>query len=263
VAGAFGSRRPACELQGKAAPVDRGGGGEEAPAEAQAGRQGSDHGDPGPAPLSRRVSPRRPPPLAQTVMVGRVRRALDAPAGRHRERISCDIPFQSWSRTSSACSSRVAGLFSGRGYNIESLTVAETLDPRSRESPWSTRGDDQVLEQIDQAAQQADQRHQGHRFSRPAPRRARDGAHQGLVRREDPHRRHQHRRHLPRQGHRRRPRLVHHRGHRDEDKIQRDSSNSCSPSASRRSSAPARSPCTAGCGVLNDRPGDPDRGEGA
>jgi len=44
--------------------------------------------------------------------------------------------------------SRVAGLFSGRGFNIESLTVAETLDPTVSRITLVTRGDDQVLAQI-------------------------------------------------------------------------------------------------------------------
>jgi len=44
--------------------------------------------------------------------------------------------------------SRVAGLFSGRGFNIESLTVAETLDPTVSRITLVTHGDDQVLEQI-------------------------------------------------------------------------------------------------------------------
>lgn len=44
--------------------------------------------------------------------------------------------------------SRVAGLFSGRGFNIESLTVAETLDPSVSRITLVTRGDDQVLVQI-------------------------------------------------------------------------------------------------------------------
>lgn len=43
---------------------------------------------------------------------------------------------------------RVAGMFSGRGFNIESLTVAETLDPTTSRITLVTRGDDQVLEQI-------------------------------------------------------------------------------------------------------------------
>jgi len=44
---------------------------------------------------------------------------------------------------------RVAGLFSGRGFNIESLCVAETLDPTVSRITLVTRGDDQVLEQIE------------------------------------------------------------------------------------------------------------------
>ena len=43
---------------------------------------------------------------------------------------------------------RVAGLFSGRGFNIESLSVAETLDPTVSRITLVTRGDDQVVEQI-------------------------------------------------------------------------------------------------------------------
>jgi len=44
--------------------------------------------------------------------------------------------------------SRISGLFSGRGFNIESLTVAETLDPAVSRMTIVTRGDDKVVEQI-------------------------------------------------------------------------------------------------------------------
>ena len=44
--------------------------------------------------------------------------------------------------------SRICGLFSGRGYNIESLTVAPGLDPEFSRITIVTRGDDKVLEQI-------------------------------------------------------------------------------------------------------------------
>ncbi len=43
---------------------------------------------------------------------------------------------------------RVAGLFSGRGFNIESLSVAPTLDPSASRMTIVTRGDDRILEQI-------------------------------------------------------------------------------------------------------------------
>ncbi len=43
---------------------------------------------------------------------------------------------------------RVAGLFSGRGFNIESLCVAETLDPTVSTMTIVTRGDDQIIEQV-------------------------------------------------------------------------------------------------------------------
>ena len=44
--------------------------------------------------------------------------------------------------------SRVTGLFSGRGYNIESLGVAETMDPGVSCMTLVSRGDDQIIEQI-------------------------------------------------------------------------------------------------------------------
>ena len=44
--------------------------------------------------------------------------------------------------------SRVAGLFSARGYNIESLTVAPTEDPTLSRMTIVTSGSDEVLEQI-------------------------------------------------------------------------------------------------------------------
>ena len=44
--------------------------------------------------------------------------------------------------------SRVSGLFSGRGFNIESLTVAETLDPTVSRMTIVTSGNAQILEQI-------------------------------------------------------------------------------------------------------------------
>jgi len=43
---------------------------------------------------------------------------------------------------------RIAGLFSGRGFNIESLSVAPTLDPSVSRMTIVTRGDDRILEQI-------------------------------------------------------------------------------------------------------------------
>ncbi len=43
---------------------------------------------------------------------------------------------------------RVAGLFSGRGFNIESLCVAETLDPGVSAMTIVTTGSEAILEQI-------------------------------------------------------------------------------------------------------------------
>jgi acetolactate synthase-1/3 small subunit len=44
--------------------------------------------------------------------------------------------------------SRVAGLFSARGYNIESLTVAPTDDPTLSRMTLVTRGSEAIIEQI-------------------------------------------------------------------------------------------------------------------
>ena len=44
---------------------------------------------------------------------------------------------------------RIAGLFSGRGYNIESLTVNHTHDPNLSRMTIVTKGTDEVLEQIE------------------------------------------------------------------------------------------------------------------
>jgi len=44
--------------------------------------------------------------------------------------------------------SRVTGLFSGRGFNIESLCVAETMEPGISCLTLVTRGDDSIIEQI-------------------------------------------------------------------------------------------------------------------
>ena len=44
--------------------------------------------------------------------------------------------------------SRVTGLFSGRGFNIESLCVAETMDPEVSRITIVSTGDEQITEQI-------------------------------------------------------------------------------------------------------------------
>ena len=43
---------------------------------------------------------------------------------------------------------RVAGLFSGRGYNIDTLNVGPTQDPKTSRMTIVTRGDDATIEQI-------------------------------------------------------------------------------------------------------------------
>ncbi len=44
--------------------------------------------------------------------------------------------------------SRVAGLFSARGYNIEAMTVAPTHDPSISRMTVATRGSDEIMEQV-------------------------------------------------------------------------------------------------------------------
>jgi acetolactate synthase-1/3 small subunit len=43
---------------------------------------------------------------------------------------------------------RIAGLFSGRGYNLESITVGVTMDPTVSRITLACLGDDAVVEQI-------------------------------------------------------------------------------------------------------------------
>src|SRR3989338_3397646 len=43
---------------------------------------------------------------------------------------------------------RIAGLFSARGFNIDSLAVGETDDPKYSRMTIVTHGDDRVVEQI-------------------------------------------------------------------------------------------------------------------
>lgn len=43
---------------------------------------------------------------------------------------------------------RIAGMFSGRGFNIDTLNVGPTLDPGTSRMTIVVRGDDAVLEQV-------------------------------------------------------------------------------------------------------------------
>ena len=51
-------------------------------------------------------------------------------------------------RTEAGVLSRVSDLFSGRGFNIESLTVAPTLDSEYSRITIVTNGEDRIIEQI-------------------------------------------------------------------------------------------------------------------
>ncbi len=59
---------------------------------------------------------------------------------------------------------RVTGLLSSRGYNIESLTVARTLDPRAFADEHRGGRGAQPAHAGDQADEQADQRAAGGRI---------------------------------------------------------------------------------------------------
>lgn len=57
--------------------------------------------------------------------------------------------FQLLVDNTSGVLSRIAGLFSRRGYNIESITAGVTADPRYTRITIVTSGDDEILDQIE------------------------------------------------------------------------------------------------------------------
>lgn len=57
--------------------------------------------------------------------------------------------FQLLVDNTSGVLSRISGLFSRRGYNIESITAGVTADPRFSRITIVTSGDDEILEQIE------------------------------------------------------------------------------------------------------------------
>jgi acetolactate synthase-1/3 small subunit len=57
--------------------------------------------------------------------------------------------FQLLANNTSGVLSRISGLFSRRGYNIESITAGVTADSRYTRITIVTSGDDEVLEQIE------------------------------------------------------------------------------------------------------------------
>jgi acetolactate synthase-1/3 small subunit len=59
---------------------------------------------------------------------------------------------------------RVAGMFSGRGFNIDTLNVGPTLDPSTSRMTIVVRGDDTVLEQVTKQIEQAGRRHRDSDF---------------------------------------------------------------------------------------------------
>ena len=57
--------------------------------------------------------------------------------------------FQLLVDNTSGVLSRISGLFSRRGYNIESITAGGTADPRITRITIVAKGDDEILEQIE------------------------------------------------------------------------------------------------------------------
>ena len=57
--------------------------------------------------------------------------------------------FQLLVDNTSGVLSRISGLFSRRGYNIESITAGVTADPKYTRITITTSGDDDILEQIE------------------------------------------------------------------------------------------------------------------
>ena len=57
--------------------------------------------------------------------------------------------FQLLVDNTSGVLSRISGLFSRRGYNIDSITVGLTADPRFTRITIVTSGDDEILDQIE------------------------------------------------------------------------------------------------------------------
>ncbi len=57
--------------------------------------------------------------------------------------------FQILVENNSGVLSRISGLFSRRGYNIESITAGVTADPRITRITVVTSGDDDIMEQIE------------------------------------------------------------------------------------------------------------------
>jgi acetolactate synthase-1/3 small subunit len=81
-------------------------------------------------------------PLRQLPSSGRQRAPIEIQEFKMRHTISVLVENEFGVLT------RIAGLFSGRGFNIESLSVAPTLDPTLSRMTIVTAGDDRILEQI-------------------------------------------------------------------------------------------------------------------
>ena len=109
---------------------------------------------------------------------------------------------------------RVAGMFSGRGFNIDTLNVGPTHDPTTSRMTIVVRGDDTVLEQIIKQLNKLVDVIEVQDFRDERIRRPRTGAGARDGRFQDPRRGHADLRHLSRQDRRRAGGNPHHRNHR-------------------------------------------------
>ena len=58
--------------------------------------------------------------------------------------------------------SKISGLFSGKSYNLESLTVGRTEDPTISRMTIETNSDEETYEQIQKTAEPYGRSHQSH-----------------------------------------------------------------------------------------------------
>ena len=109
---------------------------------------------------------------------------------------------------------RVAGLFSARGYNIESLSVAATLDPTTSRITIVTIGDDRIIEQIMKQLNKVVEVLEVVDLTETDFLDPRDGPYQSSHKTRTPRRGHTDRRHLPGQNCRFVTNHLHNRNHR-------------------------------------------------
>lgn len=86
--------------------------------------------------------------MAATVRIQYTKRLRTSGSYRKNPDLTMRHTIAVWVENEFGVLTRVANLFSGRGFNIESLCVAPTEDPTLSRITLVTRGNDQVIEQI-------------------------------------------------------------------------------------------------------------------